>query len=56
MCRCGKKLYPDKKAAVSAVNLQISLRHGRHHGAKALRVYACPIRKGWHMTSRVETD
>lgn len=48
---CGKRAYPDKKAAVSQINLSMKLR-GRHGRAMALRAYHCPACGKYHLTKR----
>ena len=59
---CGKTRYPDKKAALSAINYRARRRHDHGHGRhntsrrgkeKALRAYPCPDCRGWHLTSNV---
>lgn len=48
----GKKRFPDKKSAVSAVNFLMRHGHGRRHRPDYVRVYPCPDCQGYHMTSR----
>ena len=48
MCT-GKTFYPDKKAAVTALNHQKKNR-GRHGRPDGLRAYPCPYCRGWHLT------
>jgi hypothetical protein len=49
---CGKRRYPDRKAAQSAINLLLR-RRGRHGIPEALRSYPCPQCRGWHLTKKV---
>ncbi len=46
MTHCGKSRYPDKRAAQSAMNARMR----SHNRPDHLRIYACPICRGWHMT------
>lgn len=53
MCT-SKRRFDDKRAAVTAKN-SWSRRRGRHGRAESVRIYPCPICKGWHMT-KLETE
>lgn len=47
---CGKRRYPDKKAAISAINAAWK-RRGRGRRPKTeLRAYHCHECGGWHIT------
>lgn len=51
MCE-SKMRYRDKRDALTAVN-SFRRNRGRHGRPNALRAYACPICKGWHLTKKV---
>lgn len=48
--RCDKAVYPDKKAAVSAMN--VILRDHRRNRPRHLRAYWCDGCRGWHLTKQ----
>lgn len=48
MCET-KRRYPSKKMATLAFE---GVRRARRNRKKTLRVYCCPICKGWHLTSQ----
>lgn len=48
---CGKTRYPDKRAAVSQINLNRPNR-GRRGRAETLRAYHCEQCGGWHLTKQ----
>lgn len=60
LTRCpegGKRRFRDQHEAIDALHHAVSARHraevdGATTGHRECRAYACPSRRGWHLTSR----
>lgn len=50
--RCRKVQYPDRKSAVSAINLLMKRGTRRRNKPKFLRTFVCPDCQSWHLTSQ----
>ena len=52
---CDKRSYPDKRAAVSAINALMTAER-RHRRPDMLKAYPCSKCRGWHITHRNRPD
>lgn len=51
-CESGKRRFPDKRAALSALHTAQQNRAEGQARRRECRVYRCGACRGWHMTSQ----